>query len=160
MSDFKDIQDLIRLKRHEQPSPEFVDQFVKSFQQRQRAELLNQSARGLLWERVTTYFDGLMAPKWGWAAATAMALAGTFAILQGSAPQAPGSALVQGKSGVEAGRMAPISDEEYKQYLLGDHYKGGFGDEREFGPQTHPSDSVSRAHGGVLPVGFKLDLQQ
>ncbi len=82
MSDFEDIQNLIRLKRHEQPSPDFVDDFVHSFQQRQRAELLNNSARGLLWERVTTYFDGLLAPKWAMAGAAAVAMLGTAIVLR------------------------------------------------------------------------------
>jgi len=158
MSEFQDIQNLIRLKRHEQPSPEFVEQFVKSFQQRQRSEMLNQSARGLLWERVTTYFDGLLAPKWGWAAATAAVLVGTFSVLQSSAPQSSGLA----RNGSEAGRMAPISEEEVRQYLdvkqnlLSGHYRGGFGDERE----TQTADTLPRTHGTVVPVGFRADIQQ
>jgi hypothetical protein len=71
MSEFEDIQRLIRLKRYETPGEDFVDDFVTQFHQRQRSELLRQSARGLLWERVATYFDDLMAPKWAMAAATA-----------------------------------------------------------------------------------------
>ncbi|MCB1225461.1 MAG: hypothetical protein KDK99_06590 [Verrucomicrobiales bacterium] len=60
------IQQLIRLKRYEQPSDETLEGFVADFRERQRREMLNQSARGLLWERVTTYWENLSAtPKWG-----------------------------------------------------------------------------------------------
>ena len=71
MTDFQDIQRLIRLKRFETPGEDFVEDFVSQFRERQRSELLRQSARGLLWERMNTYFEHLVAPKWTLAAATA-----------------------------------------------------------------------------------------
>ena len=154
MSDFEELQNLIRLKRHEQPSPDFVDDFVRSFQQRQRSELLNQSARGLLWERVTTYFDGLFAPKWAVAGATAVAMLGGFAVLR------PGSPVVNGfaQNGAEQTspsqtRLNPISDDEVRQYLLSRHYQGGFGDERERRLLAHDPQM------NVMPVGFKAELE-
>ncbi|WP_050027493.1 hypothetical protein [Verrucomicrobium sp. BvORR034] len=152
MSDFEDIQNLIRLKRHEQPSPDFVDDFVHSFQQRQRAELLNNSARGLLWERVTTYFDGLFAPKWAMAGAAAVAMLGTAIVLR-PASQGGSAFANNGGTQVPAGTyIAPISDEEVRQYLLSRHYQGGFGDERERRLVAHDQMAVS-------PVGFKLDVE-
>jgi hypothetical protein len=54
MSEFEDIQRLIRLKRYETPGEDFVEDFVTQFHQRQRSEMLRQSARGLLWERLAT----------------------------------------------------------------------------------------------------------
>jgi len=71
MSEFQDIQRLMRLKRFEMPGEDFVEDFVTQFRERQRSELLRQSARGLLWERVSTYFDDLISPKWATIAATA-----------------------------------------------------------------------------------------
>lgn len=71
MSEFEDIQRLIRLKRFENPGEDFVEDFVTQFRERQRSELLRQSARGLLWERVSTYFEDLVSPKWALAGATA-----------------------------------------------------------------------------------------
>jgi hypothetical protein len=71
MSEFEDIQRLIRLKRYETPSEDFVEDFLAQFHQRQRSELLRHSARGLLWERVATYFDDLVSPKWVMAGVTA-----------------------------------------------------------------------------------------
>jgi hypothetical protein len=80
MSEFEDIQRLIRLKRFETPGEDFVEDFVSQFRERQRSEMLRQSARGLLWERVTTYFEHLISPKWATAAATAsVCLLGSWA---------------------------------------------------------------------------------
>ena len=72
------VEQLLRLKRYEKPADDFVDSFVLQFQDRQRSEMLRQSARGLLWERTTTYWDNMVTPKWavgmaGAAAALAMA---------------------------------------------------------------------------------------
>lgn len=156
MSDFETIQTLIRLKRHEQPSPEFLEDFVRSFKERQRAEMLNQSARGLLWERVTTYFDGIFAPKWALAGATAVAMLGTFVLLR-PVEQGAGGLVQSGSSldarGFDAGRLVPISDEEVRQYLLSRHNQGGFADEREGGLFAH--DPQMTLH----PVGFRLDVE-
>lgn len=63
MSEFEDIQRLIRLKKFEAPKEDFVDDFLAKFHERQRSEMLRQSSLSLLWERVTTYFDDLVAPK-------------------------------------------------------------------------------------------------
>lgn len=71
MNEFENIQRLLRLKRYETPGDDFVEDFVTQFRERQRSELLRQSARGLLWERVNTFFSDLVSPKWATAAATA-----------------------------------------------------------------------------------------
>jgi hypothetical protein len=93
MTEFQEIQRLIRLKRFETPGEDFVEDFVSQFRERQRSELLRQSARGLLWERVNTYFEHLVAPKWALAAATAgLCFLGTWAALSvmgGSSPNYP-----------------------------------------------------------------------
>jgi len=75
MSESDETNPLIRLKRYEQPPAEFVEEFVLSFQDRQRSELLRQSARSLLWERITTYFDEMTTPRWGVAFAGLVAMA-------------------------------------------------------------------------------------
>ena len=71
MSDFDNLQRIIRLKRYETPGEDFVEDFVTRFHQRQRSELLRQSARGLLWERMTTFWDNLVSPRWTTAMVTA-----------------------------------------------------------------------------------------
>lgn len=75
MTEFEEIQKLIRLKRHERPPEGFMEEFLNAFQQRQRSEILRRSARSLLWERVTTYFSEMVNPKWAWATATVAAVA-------------------------------------------------------------------------------------
>lgn len=87
MNDFENIQRLLRLKRYENPGDDFVEDFVTQFRERQRSELLRQSARGLLWERVNTFFSDLVSPKWATAGATAafavVAAWGTLGMMDG-----------------------------------------------------------------------------
>lgn len=83
MSEFEDIQRLIRLKRFETPAEDFVEDFIAQFHERQRSELLRQSARGLLWDRVSTYFEDFVSLKWAGVGATACALLalGAFSLM-------------------------------------------------------------------------------
>lgn len=69
MSEFENIQRIIRLKKFEQPGEGFTEDFLRQFHQRQRAALLQQSSLKLLWERTTTWWNHLLVPKWGMAAA-------------------------------------------------------------------------------------------
>jgi hypothetical protein len=57
--EFTDLQKLLTLKRHETPGEHYFENFLDEFQRRQRAELLQRSARSLLLERVGTYFSGM-----------------------------------------------------------------------------------------------------
>lgn len=90
MNEFENIQRLLRLKQYETPGDDFVEDFVTQFRERQRSEMLRQSARGLLWERVNTFFSDLVSPKWATASATAafavVAAWGTLGVI-GSSPQ-------------------------------------------------------------------------
>lgn len=52
-----ELQDLIKLKRYEQPEEGYFDDFLVEFKERQRSEMLKTSARGLLVERVKAWFD-------------------------------------------------------------------------------------------------------
>jgi hypothetical protein len=141
MSEFEDIQRLIRLKRHERPSADFVEHFVSTFQERQRSEMLRNSARGLLWERVTTYFDGLINPKWAWAGVTAMAMFGLGFMLR---PAASSGSLAQNPSAKQTPLIINASEAQAAGYqinhnsplsvdvgrnLISRNYGGGLGDE-------------------------------
>ena len=160
MSEFEDVQNLIRLKRHEQPPEAFVEEFLTSFHQRQRMEMLNQSARGLLWERVTTYFDGLFAPKVSWAGAMAVAAVGGFVVFNTMNPQVAG--LADNKASAEVklpaskARLEPISDDEVRRYLISRHYEGGLADESE---RIAGVKGITQVEGSLLPAGFKLDIE-
>lgn len=60
----KELQDLISLKKYEQPEEGYFDDFLVEFQQRQRSEMLKTSARVLLLERVKAWFSEFGAMRW------------------------------------------------------------------------------------------------
>jgi len=64
MKDSEDIQRLIRLKRYESPGDAYFETFLEEFKDRQRSELLHRSARGLLVERISMWFDEMNGTKW------------------------------------------------------------------------------------------------
>lgn len=154
MSDFEDIQRLLRLKRYERPSDDFVEDFVHQFQHRQRQDLVRHSARGLLWERVSTYFEGLFAPTWRWAGATAVALLTVFMVFK---PGTKDGALASAKQAeVSKDLQAPISDAEVERYLISKHFEGGLGDEpaliaTDGQPASNTAPLPARA---LLPTGY------
>lgn len=164
MSDFEDIQRIIRLKRHEQPPPGFVEDFVGRLQHRQRADLLQQSARSLLWERINTRFEGLFAPKWGFAGATVMALVAVFFVFKPS-DSSDRDGFEVSKVNVLEG-VDPISQEEVERYLtierhrMSRHYQGGFGDEIADQDRSYilPPISSQQSPNGLLPAGFQMDV--
>lgn len=82
-TEFEAVQRLIRLKRFELPEEDFTENFLREFHQRQRAELLKQSAFALLAERVMTWWSNLLVPKWGMVgAAAAVCVMGAWVALQ------------------------------------------------------------------------------
>ncbi len=60
MSDenFLRVQQLIALKRHEQPDDAYFEEFLDEFHRRQRQELLRRSSFSLFCERLGTWFSG------------------------------------------------------------------------------------------------------
>ena len=73
MNENNDVQKLIRLKRYESPSDDYFERFLDDFRQRQRSELLNTSARGILYERVQTWMSGFGKQSWVYGAGAAYA---------------------------------------------------------------------------------------
>ena len=55
---FKEVQQLIALKRHEQPDDAYFEEFLDEFHRRQRQVLLQRSSRSLFVERIGTWFKG------------------------------------------------------------------------------------------------------
>jgi hypothetical protein len=153
MSDFEDIQRLLRLKRHERPPEDFVEDFLHRFHQRQRKEMLQHSARGLLWERINTYFEGLFAPRWRWAGATAVALvAGVFFFKPAPAPSNSLAGQFEVRSVDVNDMKAPVTDTEVERYLISKHFDGGFGNEATTAqglPNLTPAPQQDR-----LPTGY------
>ncbi|NNC90508.1 MAG: hypothetical protein HKN82_18795 [Akkermansiaceae bacterium] len=73
MSEPQEVQNLLRLKRYEQPSEEYFDDFLEEFHRRQREDLMKTSARSLFVERLTVWFRELGMAKWAYGAGLAYA---------------------------------------------------------------------------------------
>jgi len=153
MSDFEDIQRLLRLKRYEQPPEGFVEDFVRQFHHRQRQEIMRHSARGLLWERVNTYFHGLFAPTWRWAGATAVALIAAFMIFK----PAPGTSGGLAQSKPQSAHAQPISDAEVERYLISRHFDGGLATEHLIAPVS--GDVQVRQQNQLPPTSIRRDAE-
>ncbi len=82
MSDenFLRVQQLIALKRHEQPDDAYFEEFLEEFHRRQRQELLQRSSFSLFFERLGTWFSGTNKWNvvWGGGLAYAALTAGFF----------------------------------------------------------------------------------
>jgi len=74
MPDENDIQNLLRLKRYEQPPPEYFDRFLHEFQQRQRSELIRQPLWKIALQRVQAFFSEPLISQFAYAGATAAVL--------------------------------------------------------------------------------------
>lgn len=90
--DFSDVQKLLRLKRYETPGPDYIDNFLKDFHQRQRSELIKTPLWRIAADRVQAFFSGFQVPKLAYAgafAAVALSVVGAVSQLQSnnSAPQ-------------------------------------------------------------------------
>lgn len=99
-----EVQNLLRLKRYEQPSDRYFEEFVDEFHRRQREDLLKCSARSLFAERVTVWLREMGMAKWAYGAGLAYAalMAGFLLWPKGGADhQANSPALPAGGGSVE-----------------------------------------------------------
>lgn len=74
MPDETEIRNLLRLKRYEQPSQEYFDQFLRDFQHRQRAELIRQPVWKIALNRLQAFFSEPLMSQFAYAGATAAVL--------------------------------------------------------------------------------------
>jgi hypothetical protein len=72
--DHEDISKLLRLKRFEQPAPEYFEAFLQDFKDRQRAQLLRVSAWRIAWDRLCAFFGEQMPARLGYGLATTAVL--------------------------------------------------------------------------------------
>jgi len=74
MPDENDIQKLLRLKRYEQPPPEYFEHFLRDFQHRQRAEILREPLWKIALHRLQAFFSEPSMTSFAYAGATAAVL--------------------------------------------------------------------------------------
>jgi hypothetical protein len=72
--DHEDISRLLRLKRFEQPSPEYFENFLREFNDRQRSQLLRESAWRIAWDRLCAFFGEQMPTQLGYGLASTAVL--------------------------------------------------------------------------------------
>jgi hypothetical protein len=75
MQDDDDISKLLRLKRFEQPSPEYFERFLEDFKERQRSQLLREPAWRIAWDRMCAFFGEQMPARVGYGLASTAVLA-------------------------------------------------------------------------------------
>ncbi|HEY0790629.1 MAG TPA: hypothetical protein VGD78_06150 [Chthoniobacterales bacterium] len=66
MLDEPQLQQLLKLKRFEQPPPGYFDDALQEFHRRQRADLLRQSALKIWWERSTSSLGQFRIPAYAY----------------------------------------------------------------------------------------------
>jgi hypothetical protein len=76
MLDEKQVEQLLKLKRFEQPPPGFFERALEEFHRRQRAEILQRSAFQIWFERVSSSFGNFRVPASAYAGAF-----GVFAVI-------------------------------------------------------------------------------
>lgn len=76
------MNQIIRLKRYEQPPEGYFDEFLRDFQHRQRAELLKPSISVLLWDRFCSLIPDVRVPAVAYAGAVAVATVAAVAIVR------------------------------------------------------------------------------
>jgi hypothetical protein len=78
--DHEDISKLLRLKRFEQPPPEYYETFLREFKDRQRAQLLREPVWRIAWDRLVAFLGEQMPARIGYGlASTAVLVAAAIA---------------------------------------------------------------------------------
>jgi hypothetical protein len=91
MLDEQQVQQLLRLKRFEQPPPGYFDQALQEFHRRQRAELLRRSAFRIWWERTASALFTFRVPNYAYAGAFAVFCVLAALVSFGTFDSPPGS---------------------------------------------------------------------
>lgn len=99
----EDVQRLVRLKRYETPGEAYYQRFAENFKDRQRAELLQGSARSLLAERVQTWWSESNGTRWAIPAGAAAAIgAGVLFVAGAASENVPAGDIVAKKAAADA----------------------------------------------------------
>lgn len=81
MAPEENIQKLLRLKRYEQPSPGYFDDFLREFQARQRADVIRRPLWSIAWDRISSLAPSFHVPQMAYASIVALAVVASGVIL-------------------------------------------------------------------------------
>ena len=80
------ISKLLRLKRYEQPRPDYFEDFLAEFQLRQRAEVIHRPFWNIAWDRFSSLFSPLPSMRLVTASSFAAAMIATGVTPVGNTP--------------------------------------------------------------------------
>ena len=156
MNDSDEIQRLLRLKRYESPGEEYFQKFLEEFKDRQRAELLHRSARGLLVERFSMWFSEYNGSRWLIPAGAAAALVSAgFFYFAGPSPEL-------GKSGAPTLASSPSPASPLNESTSTPEENEAISLQLPRTSNRVPGTSASALSGvqGILPVGVRGTLRE
>jgi hypothetical protein len=104
----EEIGTLLALKRHERPEEGFLDDFLRDFHQRRRAEEALKTGPAGWWHRLSSWFSGLGASKWAYPLGLAYAGAAALFLLSPSPVHVQPSPAVPAKYQVEPAEPTPV----------------------------------------------------
>jgi hypothetical protein len=116
--DHENISKLLRLKRFEQPPPEYFETFMREFKDRQRAQLLREPVWRIAWDRFCAFFGEHMPARIGYGLASTAVLAAaaiaSFNILESrpviEVAAAPAQAPAQTVGSLDIGTQVQLPD--------------------------------------------------
>ncbi|MBL9142775.1 MAG: hypothetical protein JNM99_03745 [Verrucomicrobiaceae bacterium] len=147
--DDNQISRLLALKRYERMPEGFEDQLIHQLHLRQRTELMSQSVRSMVWERLQEYWDRLTGPRLALAVAGMAVLAvvsvrliqislrpGAEPIIASKlsdVPLPPGFEMIPpdltNASANFGSTLPPDESLKLSPLLLSKHFEGSYGDE-------------------------------
>lgn len=99
MGEELNISKLLRQKYYDQPPQEYFDKFLRDFQRRQRAELIQLSVWEILWDRISSIAPSFRVPQVAYATiAVVAASASTFILTRQPATTAAIAAVAEAPS--------------------------------------------------------------
>lgn len=118
LPDEKEISALLRLKRFEQPRPEYFEQFLRDFQRHQRSEMLRKSVWEIARDRTEAFFAQMRVSQLAYAGASVAVLCYAGAsVLQAPVSHFEGAASVALPAQAQVRNVAALSLKESDPFL-------------------------------------------
>ena len=115
------ITKLLRLKRYEQPSEEYFQNFLAEFQTRQRSEVIHRPLLQIAWDRFSSIFAMPPVPKLVMATSFAAAVFAAVFVMNWADDDTPSNLTLASSGAVQLGskaRPAQVKNGSAVQYVL------------------------------------------